>query len=82
MPSKHDVIVNMINPFYFSAVFANVVNLNSTASNASTPLGLWAIPTLGDLNLPQLNISSSGRRRREVDTEDFQTRLDELVDIY
>ena len=52
-----------------SAVFANVVNVNSTASNATVPSGLWAIPSLGDLpligNIPNMSLGA-GRRRRSV----------------
>lgn len=56
-----------------SALFSNVVNLNSTASNATVPFGLWAIPTLADLPLLSdltPNITASGRRKRSLGDND------------
>ena len=48
-----------------SALFANVVNLNSTASNTSVPFGLWALPELPQItNFSLPNIG--GRKRRDV----------------
>ena len=52
--------------YYFSAVFAGVVNVNSTASNATVPSGLWAIPSLGDLPLIGNGSFPTGRKRRSV----------------
>jgi len=49
-----------------SAVFAGVVNVNSTASNATVPSGLWAIPSLGDLPLIGNGSFPTGRKRRSV----------------
>ena len=63
--------------FYFSALFANVVSLNSTASNSSVPFGLWAIPELPQLtnfSLPNL----AGRRKRNV----FDNSLIEDVNTF
>lgn len=47
-------------------MFAGVVNVNSTASNATVPSGLWAIPTLGDLPLIGNGSFPAGRRKRSV----------------
>ena len=47
-------------------MFAGVVNVNSTASNATVPSGLWAIPSLGDLPLIGNVSFPAGRRRRSV----------------
>ena len=54
---------------FTSAVFSNVVNLNSTQSNATVPFGLWALPTLGDL--PTFNLTHSGRKKRSIDNNSF-----------
>ena len=56
--------------YVFSAVFANVISLDTTALNATVPAGLWAVPSLSDI--PNLsfgdlsNLTSAGRRRRSV----------------
>ena len=47
-------------------MFAGVVNVNSTASNATVPSGLWAIPSLGDLPLIGNGSFPTGRKRRSV----------------
>ena len=66
----------------FSAVFANVISLDTTALNATVPAGLWAVPSLSDI--PNLsfgdlsNLTSAGRRRRSLednlldDDEDYK----------
>ena len=66
----------------YSAVFANVISLDTTALNATVPAGLWAVPSLSDI--PNLsfgdlsNLTSAGRRRRSVennlleDDEDYK----------
>jgi len=49
-----------------SALFANVVNLNSSASNASVPFGLFALPELPQItNISLPNIG--GRKKRDTD---------------
>ena len=69
----------------FSAVFANVISLDTTALNATVPAGLWAVPSLSDI--PNLsfgdlsNLTSAGRRRRSVednlleDDEDYKGQI-------
>jgi len=46
-----------------SAMFNNVVTLNSTASNTSVPFGLWAFPELPVFP----NLTLPGRKRRSLD---------------
>ena len=55
-----------------SALFSNVVDLNSTASNATVPFGLWALPTLADLPPILPNITATGRRKRSLDDNDLE----------
>ena len=73
--------------YVFSAVFANVISLDTTALNATVPAGLWAVPSLSDI--PNLsfgdlsNLTSAGRRRRSVednlldDDEDYKGQFGE-----
>ena len=59
-------------------MFAGVVNVNSTASNATVPSGLWAIPSLGDLPLIGNVSFPAGRRRRSVGNNG----LEEVEDLF
>ena len=74
--------------YVFSAVFANVISLDTTALNATVPAGLWAVPSLSDI--PNLsfgdlsNLTSAGRRRRSVednlldDDEDYNGQIGDV----
>ena len=59
-------------------MFSGVVNVNSTASNATVPSGLWAIPTLGDLPLIGNGSFPAGRRKRSVG----DNGLEEVRDLF
>ena len=62
-----------------SALFANVVSLNSTTSNTSVPFGLWALPELPQItNLSLPNIG--GRKKRDVDEVSLY-ELNNSVDV-
>ena len=56
-----------------SAVFNNVVSLNSTASNTSVPFGLWALPELPVFP----NLTLPGRKRRSLREENLENFLDD-----
>ena len=60
-----------------SAVFNNVVNLNSTASNASVPFGLWALPELPIFP----NLTLPGRKKRSVRGDNLDNFLDNQEDL-
>ena len=55
-----------------SAVFNNVVNLNSTASNVTVPFGLWALPEFPVFP----NLTLPGRKRRSPRDENLDNNLD------
>ena len=61
-------------------MFAGVVNVNSTASNATVPSGLWALPTLGDLPLIGNLSFPAGRRRRSAEDNSLE-EFGDLVEM-
>ena len=65
------------NCLVFSAVFNNVVTLNSTASNASVPFGLWALPELPFFP----NLTLPGRKRRSLRGDNLDNFLDNQEDL-
>ena len=58
-----------------------MVNVNSTASNATVPSGLWAIPSLGDLPLIGNVSFPAGRRKRSVMGDNGLEEFENIFDM-